>query len=247
MRIKEKLMAAMAVITAAVSCTAVSAGAVTLGKSDDTGEIVFEFNNKAIELTADGELNKFTIELSEDSFPAGKYSLAVNDFIDADYSATLKSVLPEGTNVEKEFAFSIRFWNEKGETVSPKNVTVNIQPYEDGFFNAVYLVDESGLIELDLTKTDDGYSFTTPHCSVFVMAQLTSIGEPASSEIEDISKTDDTKKPTDTNKNSTPAPADDNVNTGDNADTTAAVFTVLSIVALMTAVAAVKRDKRKAQ
>ena len=240
MRIKEKAVAAIAVMTAAVSLTAFTAGAAGLGASDESAA-EFEFNNEITEVTSVSDTMVCTVTLGEDSLPAGKYTFKAQVIADAELEDLFKASLSAGTNYDYMELIDLSFTDETGEEVSPQNVLVSISFAKNRMYNAVFIY-EKGVFTPLTVDVSDGFTFTAPHCSRFVIAQLTMIGEPISSEIED---DDAEKKPTDTN--STPKPGTDTVNTGDNADTTAIAFTVLSVAALAAAVVAVKREKGKAQ
>ena len=242
MRIITKTISALAALTAAVSCSAFAADAAVLGESGTA--VRFDFNNELTEVTYVSDTMVCTVVLPENALPAGTYFFKAEEIADIELEEIFIESLPSGTNVDYMELIDLSFTDETGEEVSPENVLVRLSPARNRSYNSVFVYEKGGFTQLEADVTD-GVAFVAPHCSRFVIAQLTMIGEAAVYEPDDSTRAVDDKK-TDTAENNGAAPKPDSgdVKTGDNAYATTAVFSIMSLAALATAVVSVRLNKK---
>ena len=237
MNAKKTFIATLASLTAIASLTAVSAGAVAPGASD--GSVVTVAIDVQAGQPATGTLavndNEITVTIPADAVTgAVNFNAAVK--VDVDAQAALDSL--EGVTVSASEILDLYFTDENGEVVdmAGKNVEVAVKTDK---YNTAYLFKDKALTDLGAKAEDGTLTFTAPHFSTYVLANVTA-DAPTSTPA-----TDNSTPATD---NSTPATDNGTTNTGDNSfATTIAIFSIMAVVSLGTAVVATKAKKKSSK
>ncbi len=247
MNMKKTLVTAMAAAVAAMSVSAASVSATSLGESAPSVDFtVLEGQETVLTVAVDarggGELMTIVATLPAGSLPAGDYVLNGQAVIDDAETASFVASQTAGA-VDYCDIIDLDFATSGGEAVSPTNVGLVFNFANGVTYDAVYLKDGGAYVDLNAQATDTSISAVAPHCSRFVIAKLFEVSViDDDSKAEEDTKTDNTQNGSTDTQNST-TPSNNNVKTGDDGNTTAVVFAVMSVVALATAFTAAKLKK----
>lgn len=243
MNIKKSFLVALAGATAFATMSSFAVSAATPGYTDGS---VTEQDSITIDIADDGsasasiELSKVTVDVE---LPAG-----IVDGDSIDFSAAIVTDLEAAaavTEIDGLNAFEVLdlfFTDSDGNTVdmAGKNVKVVIK---NTSFNKVFCFHDV-LEAVDSKVTDAGLEFVAPHFSTYVLADISE--EATSTPDDNTTSTPDNNTTSTPDNNTTSTPAGDATQTGDNGfTTTIAIFSIMAVVSLATAVVATKVKKAK--
>lgn len=246
MNVKKTLVAALAVMTAAVSVSAVTASAVgKLGQStQDVSFNVTAGEDATVTATLDGTVGMtldVTAYLPAGSFTDGTYGFHAELVADQELEDAFVASLALSADQQLDYfdILDISFTTELGEGISPKrDVTLSFKTSKASAYNNVYIYNEDGTF----TLIGDMDEALPPHFSRFVIAAI-SDRQPSEIEVDPTtSQTSNTPSQTSTTPSQV-TPGQQDVKTGDNGAATAVVFAVMAMAALGTSVVAVKAKK----
>lgn len=236
MNVKKSFLVALASVTAVASLTAVSVSAVTPGASDSTAtvDITVVEGEAATGTVTPTENAEVTVTIPADTVKGNiKFNAAVK--VDVDAQKALDSL--DGIKVSASEILDLYFTDENGDIVdmTGKGVEVSIKTDK---YNTVYLFDNGELKDLGAKYENGVLTFTAPHFSTYVLANVEAL-------VPTTSDTSNTASEVPTS--STPA-NNNTTNTGDNGfATTIAIFSIMAVVSLGTAVVATKAKKKSSK
>ncbi len=232
--------------SAALSVSAVSLGytAESIGFEVEAGQEVtvnmsFETENGPVQVTVD---------LPAGALEEGSYTFSASAVVDDDLEAAFIASLGDGVMVDYFEAYNFTFTDGNGNVVSPQGVVITIDT--DAVVNNAYLEETDGSFTRlgEITKGAGGYQFGAPHCSRFVLANLSPIVPDDSSYPPETSgnefqpETSSQPQPS-SQSQPQPKPEDKGANTSDNSFASLAVLGVMGLAALGTALVATKSRK----
>ncbi len=251
MNIKKSFLVALAATTAISSVSALAVSAAGLGES--TGKV-----EKTVAIVADKDATveavledaEVKVTIPANAVEEDEYTFHADIVVNTDVQKAIDELNLGGSEI-----LDLYFTNKAGERVSFKDKNVTVEIATDKYSYAyVYEDADKKLTNLNATKSGDVLTFKAPHFSYYVLATkdvtTTTVVDNTTSTTSTASNTTKTGTTTTTTSSTTTASSNtttgkgDSVTTGDTATaTTVAVFAVMGVVALGTAVVASKMKK----
>ena len=249
MNIKKSFLVALAAATAVSTVSALTVSAAGLGettnKVEDTQTVVAGQETEFKAQLQDVDIN---INIPADVLPEGEYTFNADIVVNQDVQDAIDKL-----NIKESEILDLYFADAAGAHFKLTDAGVQVT-LETDKYNAVYVYEDSTktLTKLDSTKEGNKLTFIAPHFSYYVLAN-----EPETSGTTSTTSTTSTTGTTTNTPGSTTTTTTgttttttgdtgkgDSVTTGDAATTTTvAVFAVMGVVALGTAVVASKMKK----
>ena len=251
MNIKKSFLVALAATTAISSVSALAVSAAGLGES--TGKVeetVTIVADKDATVEAVLEDAKIEVTIPAGALEEGDYTFNADIVVNTDVQKAIDDLGLGETEI-----LDLYFTDKGGTSVSltGKDVTVKVETTK---YSYAYIYEDSTkkLSNLNATKSGDVLTFKAPHFSYYVLATkdvtTTTVVDNTTSTTSTASNTTKTGTNASTSSSTTTASSNtttgkgDSVTTGDTATaTTVAVFAVMGVVALGTAVVASKMKK----
>lgn len=246
MNIKKSFLVALAAATAVSTVSALTVSAAGLGettnKVEDTQTVVAGQETEFKAQLQDVDIN---INIPADVLPEGEYTFNADIVVNQDVQDAIDKL-----NIKESEILDLYFADAAGAhfTLTDAGVQVTL---ETDKYNAVYVYEDSTktLTKLDSTKEGNKLTFIAPHFSYYVLANDPETSSTTSTTSNTGTTTNTPGSTTTTTTGTTTTTTGDtakgdSVTTGDAATTTTvAVFAVMGIVALGTAVVASKMKK----
>ena len=233
MNMKKKMTVALAAAMV-VSSMAVSVSVAAVGGSDN-GNVAFtvDVTNDAVVSANLDSLTAKSVEVTvpAGTLPTGDYTMVAQVVADVNLANAFDAQYP---NDLKTFV-EISFQDAQGNKVNPAGATIKFT-ITDTYDSAFVVEADNSFKKLEATATDTSLTTKGPHFSTYVIADLK----------DEQNSNDNQNSGKNGNQNSSDGKGDSNgngTNTGDSATTTLAVFGVMGLVALGTAVVSSKMKK----
>ena len=242
MNIKKSFLVALAAATAISSVTALTASAAELGKSDSTASASVVADGET--LTAEVKIGDIEVALEADSDKVPEGSIVTVAIVE---NTDVQTAIDD-LGIKESLILDITVKDLDGKELELKDAGVKVK-ITTNKYDTVYVYEDGSLKNLNAAKSGDALSFTAPHFSYFVLSKGTGTGSSTSTTSTAASTTGTSSKAGTTTTGTTTTTSSstgkgDSVTTGDSATaTTVAIFAVMGIVALGTAVVASKTKK----
>ncbi len=237
MNISKRVLTAVAAATAVATLSAAAVGAIGLGFSE--GDIV-ESNSTQVTEDADTsvELSDATVTVT---VPAGTFDVDWVDFhVDvienADVASALESLKSDTVAITASKVLDLYFTDHAtGDVidVTDKGIVVSIKTTDQ--YNTLYYYnpETKALEDVNASFSDNVVTFTAPHLSTYVLAEIEDNGTPAPNP-----STPDGSTSAPEGK-----PGNNGVLTGDNSAMLIVIVSAVAVAALATVVVATKAKK----
>ena len=238
---------AVALTAAAVAAmSVVTVSAATLGSSDLSStdfEVIAGEEVVADVAVDDGDM-VISVAIPANVLEAGNYTFYADTVADDTTTAAFEAEF----NSDLTTVVEMYFTDENGDTVDVKDVAINIDTTAS--YDAAFVQEEDdSFTNLNAEVTESGLSFVAPHFSTYVLADLADENNGDGNNGGDTNNGDDTNGgntnngDNTNNDNNNTGKGDSTTATGDNSAATIAVFGVMGVAALGTAIASSKVKK----